>query len=374
MDKNTLHALLRKMVETDASDLFLTVGAPPHIKVQGESWPLSVPPLQSGQAQALAYSIMSAQQIADFERQLEANLSYTAPDIGRFRVSVYRQRGETAMVARLIHATIPDFESLGLPPVVQDLALLRRGLLLVVGAAGSGKSTTLASMIDHRARNSQGHILTIEDPIEYLFTHDRCTVDQREVGIDTHSFADALRNAMRQAPDIIMIGEIRDRETMEHAIAYAETGHLCVSTLHAANASQALKRIINFFPENLHPQLRMDLSLNLQAVISQRLLPGRDSKRVLATELLRITCAAMSSERRRSAGSNTSLTSMNSSACVISARRARPARTVSGPPITAAARKSAIAARSCGISPAMKSSTGGCRRCRLPVRMPSTRW
>jgi len=286
MDKNTLHALLRKMVETDASDLFLTVGAPPHIKVQGESWPLSVPPLQSGQAQALAYSIMSAQQIADFERQLEANLSYTAPDIGRFRVSVYRQRGETAMVARLIHATIPDFESLGLPPVVQDLALLRRGLLLVVGAAGSGKSTTLASMIDHRARNSQGHILTIEDPIEYLFNHDRCTVDQREVGIDTHSFADALRNAMRQAPDIIMIGEIRDRETMEHAIAYAETGHLCVSTLHAANASQALKRIINFFPENLHPQLRMDLSLNLQAVISQRLLPGRDSKRVLATELL----------------------------------------------------------------------------------------
>ncbi|OQC02513.1 MAG: Twitching mobility protein [Alphaproteobacteria bacterium ADurb.Bin100] len=286
MDKNTLHALLRKMVETDASDLFLTVGAPPHIKVQGESWPLSVPPLQSGQAQALAYSIMSAQQIADFERQLEANLSYTAPDIGRFRVSVYRQRGETAMVARLIHATIPDFESLGLPPVVQDLALLRRGLLLVVGAAGSGKSTTLASMIDHRARNSQGHILTIEDPIEYLFTHDRCTVDQREVGIDTHSFADALRNAMRQAPDIIMIGEIRDRETMEHAIAYAETGHLCVSTLHAANASQALKRIINFFPENLHPQLRMDLSLNLQAVISQRLLPGHEGKRVLATELL----------------------------------------------------------------------------------------
>ena len=286
MDKNTLHALLRKMVETDASDLFLTVGAPPHIKVQGESWPLSVPPLQSGQAQALAYSIMSAQQIADFERQLEANLSYTAPDIGRFRVSVYRQRGETAMVARLIHATIPDFESLGLPPVVQDLALLRRGLLLVVGAAGSGKSTTLAAMIDYRAHNSQGHILTVEDPIEYLFTHDRCTVDQREVGIDTHSFADALRNAMRQAPDIIMIGEIRDRETMEHAIAYAETGHLCVSTLHAANASQALKRIINFFPENLHPQLRMDLSLNLQAVISQRLLPGREGGRVLATELL----------------------------------------------------------------------------------------
>jgi twitching motility protein PilU len=287
MDKNTLHALLRKMVETDASDLFLTVGAPPHIKVQGESWPLSVPPLQSGQAQALAYSIMSAQQIADFERQLEANLSYTAPDIGRFRVSVYRQRGETAMVARLIHATIPDFESLGLPPVVQDLALLRRGLLLVVGAAGSGKSTTLASMIDHRARNSQGHILTIEDPIEYLFTHDRCTVDQREVGIDTHSFADALRNAMRQAPDI----------------------------------------------------------------------------------------TAMSSERRRSAGSYTSLTSISSSAheFVALCQGARPARTVSGPPITAAARKSPMA-RAPAVAGARKFSTGGCRRLRSPVRMPSTRW
>ena len=286
MDKNTLHGLFQKMVDTDASDLFLTTGAPPHIKVKGESWPLQMPALASGQAGAAAYSIMSAQQIADFERQLEANLSYNAPNIGRFRISVYRQRSETAMVARLIHSTIPDFETLGLPPVVRDLALLKRGLLLVVGSAGSGKSTTLASMIDHRAHNSQGHILTVEDPIEYLFTHDRCTVDQREIGTDTHSFADALRNAMRQAPDVIMIGEIRDRETMEHAIAYAETGHLCMSTLHAANASQALKRIINFFPENMHPQLRLDLSLNLQAVLSQRLLPGREGGRVLATELL----------------------------------------------------------------------------------------
>ena len=286
MDKNTLHSLFRKMVETDASDLFLTTGAPPHLKVLGQSSPLDVPALLPGQAGELAYSIMSPQQITDFERQLEANLSYSAPEIGRFRISVYRQRGETAMVARLIHATIPDFDTLGLPAVVRDLALLRRGLLLVVGSAGSGKSTTLASMIDHRAHHSQGHILTVEDPIEYLFTHDRSTVDQREIGTDTHSFADALRNAMRQAPDVIMIGEIRDRETMEHAIAYAETGHLGVSTLHAANASQALKRIINFFPENMHPQLRLDLSLNLQAVLSQRLLPGRKGGRVLATELL----------------------------------------------------------------------------------------
>ena len=286
MDKDTLHSLFQRMVDADASDLFLTTGAPPHFKIQGETGPLAMPALQPGQAGALAASIMTATQAADFERQLEANLSYNAPGIGRFRISVYRQRGETAMVARLIHERIPDFDALGLPAAVRELALLRRGLLLVVGAAGSGKSTTLASMIDYRARQSGGHILTVEDPIEYLFTHDRSTVDQREIGTDTHSFADALRNAMRQAPDVIMIGEIRDRETMEHAIAYAETGHLCVSTLHAANASQALKRIINFFPENLHPQLRMDLSLNLQAIVSQRLLPGREGGRVLATELL----------------------------------------------------------------------------------------
>ena len=286
MANEELQGLLRKMVDTNASDLFLTTGAPSHIKVNGESWPLFLPPLEPDHAGLLAYSVMTAEQIATFERCLESNLSYTAPGIGRFRISVYRQRGQTAMVARRINASVPTFDELDLPPVIGELAMLPRGLLLVVGSAGSGKSTTLASMIDYRAHNSQGHILAVEDPIEFLFTHDKCTIDQREVGVDTHSFADALRNAMRQAPDMIMIGEIRDRETMEHALAYAETGHLCVSTLHAANASQALKRIINFFPETMHNQIRMDLSLNLQAIISQRLLPGVEGGRVLATETL----------------------------------------------------------------------------------------
>ena len=286
MENKDLHALLGKMVELEASDLFLTTGAPPHIKVQGSAWPLPLPALRPGEAGALAYSTMSADQIADFERTLECNLAYTAPEVGRFRISVYRQRGETAMVARRIHARIPGFDELGLPPVTRDLALLPRGLVLVVGAAGSGKSTTLAAMVDHRAHHNRGHILTVEDPIEFLFTHDQSTVDQREVGIDTHSFAAALRNAMRQAPDMIMIGEIRDRETMEQAIAYATSGQLCVSTLHAANASQAIKRILNFFPGHMHPQLLMDLSLNLQGVISQRLLPGLRGGRVLAAETL----------------------------------------------------------------------------------------
>lgn len=286
MENADLPALLRKMVELDASDLFLTVGAPPHIKAHGKTFPLPLAPLQRGQAGLLAYAMMTAAQITEFESTLESNLAWTAPDIGRFRINVYRQRGETGMVVRRILSRIPDFEQLGLPPGIGDLALLPRGLILVAGAAGSGKSTTLAAMVDYRARHSPGHILTVEDPIEFLFTHALCTVDQREVGIDTHSFAAALRNAMRQSPDLIMIGEIRDRETMEQAIAYAETGHLCVSTLHAANASQALKRIINFFPENMHPQVRMDLSLNLQALVSQRLLPSQQGGRVLATETL----------------------------------------------------------------------------------------
>ncbi|MGK2898800.1 MAG: PilT/PilU family type 4a pilus ATPase [Burkholderiaceae bacterium] len=286
MEHLDLHALLRKMVEIDASDLFLTTGAPPHIKVQGNASPMALAALKPGEAGAMAYSTMTPGQIADFERTLECNLAYTVAEIGRFRLSVYRQRGEIAMVARHIHARIPGFGELGLPSAARDLAMLSRGLVLVVGAAGTGKSTTLAAMVDHRARHSYGHILTVEDPIEYLFTHDRCTVDQREVGIDTLSFSAALRNAMRQAPNMIMIGEIRDRETMEQAIAYAESGQLCVSTLHAANASQAIKRIVNFFPGHMHAQLLMDLSLNLQGVISQRLLPGRRGGRVLAAETL----------------------------------------------------------------------------------------
>ncbi len=286
MENAQLLPLLASMVKHQASDLFLTTGAPPHVKVQGQSLPLRLPPLESGEAGALAYSVMSEAQIAEFETNLECNLAYSAPGIGRFRINVYRQRGETAMVARHIKDDIPDFEALGLPPAVRDLAMTPRGLILVVGASGSGKSTTLAAMMNHRARNSHGHILTVEDPIEYLFSHDQCTVDQREIGIDTLSFAHALRNAMRQAPDVIMIGEIRDRDTMEHALTYAESGHLCVSTMHAANASQAMRRVVNFFPEAMHPQLRLDLSTNLQGVISQRLLPGLNGERVLAAEVL----------------------------------------------------------------------------------------
>ena len=286
MEIADLHHLLAEMARHQASDLFLTTGAPPHIKVQGRSWPLPLPHLKSGEAGAMAYVAMSVEQIAEFEQTLECNLAYTAPEIGRFRINVYRQRGEIAMVARRVNSQIPGFEALGLPDAVQGLAMAPRGLVLVVGAAGSGKSTTLAAMMNHRAHHSHGHILTVEDPIEYLFTHDQCTVDQREIGIDTHSFAHALRNAMRQAPDVIMIGEIRDRETMEHALAYAETGHLCVSTLHAANATQTMRRIVNFFPEAMHQQVRLDLATNLQGVVSQRLLPGRRGDRVLAAEVL----------------------------------------------------------------------------------------
>lgn len=286
MESYDLHALLRMVVERNASDLFLTTGAPPQVKVDGKVQALPLPSLQVGQAQALAYSAMGPQAIADFERSLEYNMAYAPQGIGRFRLNVYRQRRETGMVARLVHSQIPDFEALGLPPVVRDLALLPRGLVLVIGAAGSGKTTTLAAMVDYRASHQSGHILTVEDPIEYLFRHGLSTVDQREVGVDTLSFSSALRNAMRQAPDMIMIGEIRDQETMQHALAYAETGHLCVSTLHASNAGQAIKRILNFFPDSAHAQLRMDLSICLQAVVAQRLLPGLNGGRALATELM----------------------------------------------------------------------------------------
>ncbi len=286
MDNYDLHDLLRRMVECNASDLYLTTGAPPQVKVDGKVQALPLPPLQVGQAHKLAYSAMDAQAIAAFEQTLECNLAYSPSGIGRFRINVYQQRRETGMVARLVRSEIPGFDALGLPQVVRELALLPRGLILIIGAAGCGKTTTLASMVDYRAIHQSGHILTVEDPIEYLFRHGASTVDQREVGVDTHSFSNALRNAMRQAPDMIMIGEIRDQETMQHALAYAETGHLCVSTLHASNASQAIKRLLNFFPETAHAQLRMDLSLNLQAILAQRLLPSTTGGRALATEVL----------------------------------------------------------------------------------------
>lgn len=286
MPSPDLHSLLRTVVERDGSDLYLTTGAPPQIRIEGTVYNLPLPALQVGEVRALAYAAMGPQVTADFERTLECNMAYAPAGIGRFRVNIYQQRREIGLVARSIKGRVPGFEQLGLPPAVRDLALLPRGLVLVIGAAGSGKTTTLASLVDYRAKHQSGHILTIEDPIEYLFTHGLSTVDQREVGIDTHSFGDALRNAMRQAPDMIMVGEIRDRETMQQAIAYAETGHLCVTTLHAANASQAIKRILNFFPETAHTQLLVDLSLNLQAVVAQRLVPGVKSHRVLATEVL----------------------------------------------------------------------------------------
>ena len=279
-------AILRHVAELNASDVYLTTGAMPSLKVQGIHRQLGNERLPLGRTRELTYSILSGEQIARFETEKELNFSYWAESIGRFRINVYQQRGEVAMVARFVNSQVPDLATLGLPPVVAQLAQLQRGLVLVVGATGSGKSSTLAAMINHRAGRHPGHILTFEDPIEFLINHQRSTVDQREIGVDTLSFGSALRNAMRQAPNVIVIGEIRDRETMQHAIAYAETGHLCISTLHANNANQAIKRILNFFPDSAHDQLLMDLSLNLQSVIAQRLLPGKAGHLVLVHEVM----------------------------------------------------------------------------------------
>ncbi|MBK8283503.1 MAG: PilT/PilU family type 4a pilus ATPase [Ahniella sp.] len=277
---------LRLMANKNASDLFLTVGAPPNIKIDGETLPLSEPPLDSESLHKLAYSVMNEHQQREFEATLEMNLALGMPTIGRFRVNVYRQRGELALALRYITNHIPSLQELNLPTVLHELIMIPRGLVLVVGSTGSGKSTTLASMIDYRNSVRTGHILTVEEPIEYVHEHKKSMVDQREVGLDTMSYANALKNAMREAPDVIMIGEIRDRETMQAAISYAETGHLCLSTLHANNANQTLDRIINFFPETAHHQLLIDLSLNLRAVVSQRLLRGINQKRVPAVEIL----------------------------------------------------------------------------------------
>lgn len=286
---NDIHALLKLMVDRGASDLFLTCGTPPHVKIEGMTHSVNLPLLKPGEAKEMAYSIMTERQSATFEETMECNLSFSIEGVGRFRVNVYYQRGEVALVARLIKSAIPTFEKLGLPAACANLAMLKRGLVLFVGAAGSGKSTSLAAMIGYRSEHADGHILTVEDPIEFLFPHKVSMVDQREVAIDTKTFGDALRNAMRQAPDVIMIGEIRDEETARHAIAYAETGHLCVSTLHANNANQSIERIVNFFPEQAHKQLFMDLSLNLKGVVSQRLIPAIDGKLALAAEVLLLT-------------------------------------------------------------------------------------
>lgn len=281
-----LQRLLKLVADKGGSDLFVTVGAPPHIKVEGQTYPVEVPPVARGEGRRLAYSIMSERQIAEFEAKLEFNMSYLAEGIGQFRVNVFNQRGETALVARLVRSRIPSFGELRLPPVLRELVMLPRGLVLIVGGSGTGKSTTLAAMIDHRAAEVSGHILTIEDPIEFSFRHQRSLVDQREVGIDTLSFDDALRNAMREAPDVVMIGEIRGRETMHQALTYAQSGHLCLSTLHASSANQAIERVLSFYPEEALRQVSMDIALNLRGVVSQRLIPGRRGRRVLATEVL----------------------------------------------------------------------------------------
>jgi len=280
------NAFLKAMVDRDGSDMYLSTGAPISIKVHGSMVPLQKNPLPAGKSKDIAYSLMTPEQIKEFENKPEMNLAISEPGIGRFRVNVFKQRNEISMVIRSITTDIPDFSQLGLPEVLTQQIMLKRGLILFVGGTGSGKSTSLASLIDYRNSNSAGHIITIEDPVEFVHNHKKCIINQREVGVDTDCYEDALENTLRQAPDVILIGEIRSQETMEHALAFAETGHLCVSTLHANNANQALDRIINFFPEERHKQLLLDLSLNMQAIISQRLIPTIDGKRAAAIEVL----------------------------------------------------------------------------------------
>lgn len=283
-----LGAYLAYMVALQASDLFLTAGAVPTLKIQGLMRPLPMPmaALAPNRIKELAYSMMSEAQMRRFEADLECDLAVGIESLGRFRLNVYVQRGQVSMVVRYVKDRIASIAALGLPNVLHQLAMLKRGLVLVVGAAGSGKSSTLAAMLDYRNAQAPGHILTIEDPIEFLHAHKQCVVDQREVGLDTHSFEEALRHAMREAPDLIMIGEIRDQMTMQHALNYAETGQLCLSTLHANNANQAIERIINFFPEGARKQTLMDLSLNLKGVIAQRLIPGVNNCLLPATEVM----------------------------------------------------------------------------------------
>ncbi len=277
---------LKLMTEKNASDMFLTTGAPIYIKIEGKLYPLGNTGLPVGMVKKIAYSLMEEGQVASFERDLELNMALALADTGRFRVNVFKQRGELGMVIRAIRSVIPTIEELQLPQVLKEIIMAPRGLVLIVGSTGSGKSTTLASMIDHRNNNSAGHILTIEDPIEYLHRHKKSIVNQREVGLDTHGFHNALKNAMREAPDVILIGEILDATTMEAAIAFAETGHICLATLHSNNADQTLERILNFFPETAHKNVLMNLALNLKAVVSQRLVTGIDGRRLPAAEVL----------------------------------------------------------------------------------------
>ncbi|TBW38306.1 PilT/PilU family type 4a pilus ATPase [Azotobacter chroococcum] len=278
--------MLRVLATQDGSDLYLSTGAPPCAKFNGVLKALGQEPLQPGAVAKIAEGLMDAEQRVEFERELEMNLAISLPNIGRFRINIFKQRNEVSIVARNIKLDIPRFEDLKLPKILLDVVMEKRGLVLFVGGTGSGKSTSLAALIDYRNRNSGGHIITIEDPVEYVHRHKKSIINQREVGVDTRSFHAALKNTLRQAPDVILIGEIRDRETMEHALAFADTGHLAISTLHANNANQALDRIINFFPEERRPQLLNDLGNNLKAFVSQRLVKTVDGKRRAAVEVL----------------------------------------------------------------------------------------
>jgi twitching motility protein PilU len=282
-----INDLLRLMVSRNGSDLFITADFPPAIKVDGKINKVSPQPLNAAHTLALARSIMNDKQVAEFERTKEGNFAISPPGVGRFRVNVFIQQGKVGLVLRVIPAVLPTIDGLGVPQILKEVVLSKRGLCIMVGATGSGKSTTLAALVDWRNENSWGHIITIEDPVEFVHAHKNCVVTQREVGLDTDSWDAALKNTLRQAPDVILMGEIRDRETMEHAVAFSETGHLCLATLHANSANQALDRIINFFPEERRSQLLMDLSLNLKALVSQRLIPKQDGKgRVAAVEVL----------------------------------------------------------------------------------------
>ncbi|MFY9479653.1 MAG: PilT/PilU family type 4a pilus ATPase [Pseudomonadota bacterium] len=282
-----INDLLKLLITRGGSDLFLTADFPPAIKVDGKVTKVSPQPMTSAHTLALARSIMNDKQAAEFERTKECNFAIAPGGVGRFRVNAFVQQSHVGLVLRVIPAQLPTVDGMGLPQILKDVVLTKRGLVILVGATGSGKSTTLAAMVDHRNEHTHGHIITIEDPVEFVHPHKNCIVTQREVGIDTDGWDIALKNTLRQAPDVILMGEIRDRETMEHAVAFAETGHLCLATLHANSANQALDRIINFFPEERRAQLLMDLSLNLKGLISQRLVPRQEGKgRAAAVEIL----------------------------------------------------------------------------------------
>lgn len=282
-----IQTLLLWMTKNDASDLFILAGFPPAVKIHGELIPIpDAPRIMPEQSHLLTTSVMNSMQYAEFENTKECNFAISVSGIGRFRVNALQQRASSGMVIRVIRTSIPKLQDLGVPELLGELSMTKRGLLIMVGATGSGKSTTLAAMIDHRNENSKGHIITIEDPIEFTHNHKKCIITQREVGVDTDSWGAALKNTLRQAPDVIFMGEIRDRETMEYALQFAETGHLCMATLHANNANQAIDRVINFFPEERRSQTLMDLGMNLRAMVSQRLIPKKGGGRVPAIEIL----------------------------------------------------------------------------------------